>query len=151
MERMRRSGLPSQPLPTRHDRIDRPAFDVHMKVGTVEVASICKAFPIFDLHRPQCPCDKLVAIECLERAVHMYRREAGAVGELFLGHRQLVIALFPQARCLEPEGKFAKKMRDPRARIAATYIRDPFTLDRPINQRVVPHRFADGREPGRDL
>jgi hypothetical protein len=47
--------------------------------------------------------------------------------------------LFAQTRGLEPERKFAEKMRHPRARIATADIGNPLMRHRSVNQRVVPH------------
>jgi hypothetical protein len=71
------------------------------------------------------------------------RSQAERVGELLLGHRQLIAIFFGKAVGMEPNRDLAQKMGEPRASVPPADVEHPFAKDRGLDQDSDQDGMAD--------
>lgn len=124
----------------------RPALGgIKVEIRSVEVAGSSQPFPIPDHDRSGSDAlNQALSCESLQYAINVDSGHAGCVRKLILSHGKLVVELLPQAYRLQLERKLAEQMRNAGWSIPATYVGNPFSMDRAIHESVIPERLIDG-------
>ena len=122
-----------------------------VQIGRVEVACIGQSLPITDCHGSVPTANQTFLFKRLEGSVYMDWSEANRIGQLLLGHGELVVRVLPQAGDFKPQGKLAQQVSDAGMGIPPPDIRNPFPEDGGIDERVLPHRHAEARMIEREL